>query len=124
MNLPSYYDLEGDPEEWETAVEFGQLLQLSRVLRTPLLELLGESNTAVHGPLSFPELANFIRREIAGGRVKEDRIGWDLSEFWEKPTIAMEYPITFLKILGNDVGFDWRRPLLSYQENSEQAAGI
>jgi len=36
--------------------------------------------------------------------------------------IAMEYPISFLKIVGEDVGFDWRRPLLFYQRNAEPGA--
>jgi hypothetical protein len=115
MNAPSYFDLEAVPGEWEQAADVGQLLELSHALRTPLLELLGEPAAAVHGPLSFPELAVFIRREIAEGRVAEDQVGWDLREFWEEPMIAMEYPIAFLKIVGEDVGFDWRRPLLFYQ---------
>jgi len=115
MNLPSYYDLESDPEEWEDAAELGQLLELSRILRTPLLDLLGESSADVHDPLSFPELAELIRRVIAEGRLQEDRIGWDLSELWEEPMIAMEYPVLFLKIVGEDVGFDWRRLILYYQ---------
>lgn len=122
MNVPSYYDLEAVPEEWEGAVDLSQLLELSRIFRTPLLELLGEPETEIGSPLSFPELAAFIRRHIAEGRVEEDRIGWDLSEFWEEPMIAMEYPVSFLKVVGEDVGFDWRRPLLFYQRAAEPAA--
>jgi hypothetical protein len=122
MNVPSYYDLEAVPEEWEQAAELKQLLELSRVLLRPLMELLGELESEVDGPLSFPDLAAFIRHQIAEGRVAEEQIGWDLSEFWEEPMIAMEYPVSFLKIVGEDVGFDWRRPLLFYQRNAEGAA--
>jgi hypothetical protein len=122
MNVPSYYDLEAVPEEWEQAAELNQLLELSRVLHRPLMELLGELESEVDGPLSFPELAVFIRHQIAEGRVAEEQIGWDLSEFWEEPMIAMEYPVSFLKIVGEDVGFDWRRPLLFYQRNAEPGA--
>jgi hypothetical protein len=121
MNLPSYYDLEAIPEEWEEAADLGQLLELSRILEKPLLELIGESAAEVHEPLSFPELATLIRRQIAERGIPEDKIGWDLSEFWEEPMIAMEYPVSFLKIVGEDIGFDWRRPILFYQ-NAEPGA--
>jgi hypothetical protein len=123
MNAPSYYDLEAVPEEWEQAAELSQLLELSRILGTPLLDLFGEKEAEIQEPLSFPELAALIRREITNGRIIEDRIGWELSEFWEEPMIAMEYPVSFLKIVGEDVGFDWRRPLLNYQRNAEPSAG-
>ena len=122
MNALSYYDLEAVPKEWEEAVELSQLLELSRILGLRLLDLLGEAEAEVREPLSFAELAVLIRREIASGRITEDRIGWDLSEFWEEPMIAMEYPVSFLKIVGEDVGFDWRRPLLYYQRNAEPGA--
>jgi hypothetical protein len=122
MNAPSYYDLEAVPEEWEQAVELSQFLELSRILDLRLLDLLGETEAEVREPLSFPELAALIRREITNGRITEDRIGWDLSEFWEEPMIGMAYPVSFLKIVGEDVGFDWRRPLLYYQRNAEHCA--
>lgn len=122
MNVPSYYDLEAVPDEWEGAADLSQLLELSRILRTPLLELLGERDSDVTNPLSFPELARLIREQIAEGRVEEAKIGWDLSEFWEEPMIAMEYPVSFLKITGEDIGFDWRRPLLFYQTTPEPDA--
>ena len=115
MNVPSYYDLESDPEEWVEAPELSQLLELSRILHTPLLDLLGELSAEVPDPCSFPELAELIRRGFTEGRLQEDRIGWDLSEFWEEPMIAMEYPVLFLRIVGEDVGFDWRAPILYYQ---------
>jgi transcriptional regulator with XRE-family HTH domain len=121
MNVPSYYDLEAVPEEWEEVAELSQLLELSRILKKPLLELVGESAAEVHEPLSFPELATLIRRQITEGAVQEDQIGWDLSEFWEEPMIAMEYSISFLKIVGEDVGFDWRRPILFYQNAGDAA---
>ena len=121
MNVPSYYDLEAVPEEWEGAAELSQLLELARILKKPLLELVGESTAEVLEPLSFPELATLIRRQITEGGIQEDQIGWDLSEFWEEPMIAMEYPVSFLKIVGEDVGFDWRRPILFYQ-NAEPGA--
>lgn len=122
MNASSYYDLEAVPDEWELAPDLSQLLELSRVLGIPLLELLGETEAGIEKPLSFPELAAFIQGEITNGRIVEDRIGWDLSEFWEEPMIVMEYPISFLKIVGEDVGFDWRGPLLYYQRNAESGA--
>lgn len=75
MNVPSYYDLESDPEEWEEAAELRQLLELSRILQTPLLDLLRESSAEVPDPCSFPELAEIIRRGIAECRLQEDRIG-------------------------------------------------
>jgi hypothetical protein len=121
MNVPSYYDLEAVPEEWEEVADLSQLLELSRILQRPLLELIGESTAEVHEPLSFPALAALIRREITKGGVQEDQIGWDLSQFWEEPMIAMEYPVSFLKIVGEDVGFDWRRLILFYQ-NAEPSS--
>lgn len=114
MNVPSYYDLEAVPEEWEEVTKLSQLLELSRILQKPLLEIVGESSAEVHEPLSFPGLATLIRRQIAEGGIQEAQVGWDLSEFWEEPMTAMEYPIDFLKIVGEDVGFDWRRPILFY----------
>ena len=122
MNVSSYYDLEAYSDEWEDSVELSQMLELSRVLRTPLLELLGELPSDVCCPLSFPQLATLIRNQIAEGRVVESDIGWDLSEFWEEPMIAMEYPVLFLKILGEDIGFDWRRPILYYQGNTKSSS--
>lgn len=122
MNVSSYYDLEAYSDQWEDSVELSQLLELSRVLRTPLLELLGELPSDVCCTLFFPQLAILIRNQIAEGRVVESDIGWDLSEFWEEPMIAMEYPVLFLKILGEDVGFDWRRPILYYQGNTKPSS--
>ena len=115
MNVPSYFDLEHIPNEWEQAVDLNQLIELSRVLKTSLLDLIGESASDAGASLSFPELAQFIRQQIAEGKISENQIGWDLSEFWEEPMIAMQYPVSFLKIVGEDAGFDWRRPLLFYQ---------
>jgi hypothetical protein len=86
--------------------------------------LIGESSAEVHDPLSFPELAELIRRGIAEGRLHEDRIGWDLSELWVEPMIALEYPVLFLKIVGKDVGFDWRRPILYYQNTASGARRV
>jgi len=122
MNVSSYYDLEAYSDQWEDSVELSQLLELSRVLRTPPLELLGELPSDVCCTLFFPQLAILIRNQIAEGRVVESDIGWDLSEFWEEPMIAMEYPVLFLKILGEDVGFDWRRPILYYQGNTKPSS--
>jgi len=122
MNVPSYYDLEAAPDEWEETANLNQLLELCRILHTPLLELIGERESEIGGPLSFQELAGFIRERIVQGRVDEAKIGWDLCEFWEEPMIALEYPVSFLKIIGEDVGFDWRRPLLFYQKTAEPDA--
>lgn len=122
MNTPSYYDLETYEDEWEDVAELGQLLELSRILETPLLTIVGESVANIHEQLSFPSLADLIRQEVTEGRVREDEIGWDLSEFWEEPMIAMEYPVSFLKIVGKAVGFDWRCLILFYQDADPKAA--
>jgi transcriptional regulator with XRE-family HTH domain len=115
MNVPSYFDLEATLDDWEHAVHLGQLLELSRILDTPLLELLGEHANEVSSPLSFPEMAELILEQIAERRIVAANIGWDLSDFWNEPMFAMEYPLLFLQIVGDDVGFDWRRPVLFYQ---------
>src|SRR5205823_3123374 len=81
INIPSYYDLELIPHEWEMAVDLNQLISLAHILGIPLLELLGESGGDMFAPLSFPEIAKLIRDRIAEGKTSEERIGWDLTEF-------------------------------------------
>ncbi len=117
MHKPSYYDLESYEDEWKDVAEISQLLELARILETPILELIEEEENAPPKALSFPDLADLIRRKIESKEVTESKLGWDLSEFWEVPTIALEYPVSFLQILSGDLDFDWRALLLYYQNN-------
>ena len=120
MNVPSYFDLETCDSEWEQAAELSQLLEFSRIVSVPLLTILGEDIVSVRQPISFGEMSRLIRERVQDRKVEEAKIAWDLSEFFEAPMIAMEYPILFLKIVAQGVGFDWRQPILYYQEQAER----
>ena len=123
MHKSSYYDLESYDDEWKDVAEISQLLELARILDTPILKIIEEDEPTPTQALSFPDLADFIRRKIDSKEITESKLGWDLSEFWEVPKIALEYPVSFLEILSEDLDFDWRAPLLYYQNNPEQVGG-
>lgn len=122
MSKPSYYDLESYEDEWKGAVETSQLLELARILETPILKMIKEDEIASKQAISFPDLADFIRLKIDSKEVTESILGWDLSEFWKRPTVGLEYPVSFLQILSEHVDFDWRGPLLHYQNNFEETS--
>lgn len=120
MNLPSYYDLESQSDEWETAVELSQLVALSQKLETPLFRLIGEEEADVT-PTSFEHVASLIAEAISAERIQKEDLSWDIDEFFEEPSIAAEYPILFFRQIGEDVGFDWRAPILGYERRTKAA---
>jgi DNA-binding XRE family transcriptional regulator len=120
MNKESYYDLESYDDEWKDVVQISQLLELARILETPILRMIEDDEPLRSQVLSFSDLAEFIRLKIESNEINESKLGWDLSEIWESPKIALEYPVIFLQILSEDLDFDWRSPLQYYETYPEQ----
>jgi hypothetical protein len=116
MNEPSYWDIEGHDDELSEVADFNQAIQLSRLLGVRLLALLEENfDYAVSGRISFQDLRELILRRIAEGKLTKEELSWEIDEFLEEPTIGFEYPISFLKLISPEVGFDWREVIAKYE---------
>lgn len=82
-----------------------------------MLTLLEEEfDYAAGARISFQDLRELILQKIAEGKLKKEELSWEIDEFLEEPKIGFEYPISFLKLIAPEVGFDWREVIAKYED--------
>lgn len=112
----AYRDVESDEDELCDVVEFSTALELARLLSAKLLTLIGEDfDYAKGGRINLEEVRELIVDKLEASEIHQDELSWDIEEFLDKPEVALEYPLFFLKLLGSEIGFDWRAVVANYE---------
>jgi len=114
ITIPAYDDLEAYDNELANCLSVGQARQLAALLRTSVLDLLGER--CPEAPISVSELRQLVQARTAGPsslEALEDRAGWELRPLLDESVdFDSLVPIQALVDIGSALAIDWRRLLV------------
>lgn len=117
LSIPAYYDLESHDDDVLSAVSIKELIGVCKFLRMPVTSLFagGSRPDNLKYVGSYSALADEVRQHL---RLKgeplevfEEKVGWSISNFLERPETIEESPIDCLNALCGELAVDWVRLL-------------
>lgn len=108
INLPSYYDLEGNQDELEAAVPVRSVAKLAKELRVKPSAFYGGFSS---DQMSVSELAVRVREHLARSAESlegfEERIGWSVGDALADPDMFRECCADELRDICNGISVSW-----------------
>jgi transcriptional regulator with XRE-family HTH domain len=111
LNLAWYSDLEKRDDELASTLTIFKAMELASIFGVRLHELLDEPLVADEriALMELPDrLIAHAKREGISVEQLEERVGWELHEFFGSPVqLAAEFPILFFQALATALGINW-----------------
>jgi hypothetical protein len=121
MSVAGYWDLESYDDEISDCINLGKALELARLLKASLLDLLeGATHPKMDRTMSFEMLRDLIQQKIDAGLIHREGLSWEIDRFLNSPETGFEEPLMFLEELAPEVSFDWREVVAHYSSGQPQ----
>ena len=112
ISTACYYDLESAEGDIFSAVSFGKLGAIARVLGVQLAYILAGCRPDGSGKrMTMNGLADALSNHLRGHHQSveafESAVGWEVAQFLRRPSTASGWTIDYLREVSDAIGVDW-----------------